>query len=470
MFCTSCGHQIRDGLKFCTSCGQPLSNISTQKTETPTQYPLQTPVIMHPEPPMSFRKKIALGSVLLLGLISFAGYYFFLKHDPQKDGVKSAMAYCSCMDDNAALENTRYKQFIDSFPAYSFKSRLEAREKLGEVQTKINQELTNCFQEADIKMNNLEKRYTLKPAEASVFLSSFEGIHSSCTSSDGIAMSPYYDEAEAKIMTLPMPGPELDQIKNDLLGKRIPGFQISYLSDMETVEVIHQTESNNRLESLVKLVLRSRNQNATYETEVMMVYNTAGDNWQFESIDMPNLFYINTIPSNEWISIYMLQKCRLKIDNAYKLSWRLPEYNTEINTGPDIPDAYLPYSLSYNIKSREDQAVRIKFSYIPVSGQIPAVQLGEDGNISYDEAAQNNYSNRSSERGYVQTEQGSDLRLRANPSENATIVAGIPNGSQVNILGQSETTTLANGDYGKWFNVSYNGKKGWVWGKFIVKN
>ena len=36
--------------------------------------------------------------------------------------------------------------------------------------------------------------------------------------------------------------------------------------------------------------------------------------------------------------------------------------------------------------------------------------------------------------GYVQTKQGSDLRLRSDPSEEAKIIAGIPNGATVTIL------------------------------------
>ena len=32
MFCTKCGKEVKDGLKFCTNCGAPLSQSSDMMT------------------------------------------------------------------------------------------------------------------------------------------------------------------------------------------------------------------------------------------------------------------------------------------------------------------------------------------------------------------------------------------------------------------------------------------------------
>ena len=69
--------------------------------------------------------------------------------------------------------------------------------------------------------------------------------------------------------------------------------------------------------------------------------------------------------------------------------------------------------------------------------------------------------------GYVQTKEGSTLRLRSAPSEKATILNGIPNGSTVEIIDYDDHFTEVNGEKGKWCKVNFNGTIGWAWGGFI---
>ena len=71
--------------------------------------------------------------------------------------------------------------------------------------------------------------------------------------------------------------------------------------------------------------------------------------------------------------------------------------------------------------------------------------------------------------GYVQTEKGSDLRLRTLPKIDSEITATIPNKTAIIILGYEESYSVVNGENGKWCQINYDGKVGWVWGNFIVK-
>lgn len=71
--------------------------------------------------------------------------------------------------------------------------------------------------------------------------------------------------------------------------------------------------------------------------------------------------------------------------------------------------------------------------------------------------------------GYVKTKEGSDLRLRREPSENADIITGIPNGSALIILDSSKDLAIVNGESGKWLKIKYNGQVGWAWGNFIMQ-
>ena len=72
--------------------------------------------------------------------------------------------------------------------------------------------------------------------------------------------------------------------------------------------------------------------------------------------------------------------------------------------------------------------------------------------------------------GYVKTKEGSDLRLRSAPSEKASIITKIANGSKVIILEKDDHFVTVNGDVGQWLKVKYEGTVGWAWGKFIIQN
>ena len=39
MFCTNCGSEQRDGVKFCTNCGAPLEGSSPQEPSHPQHEP-----------------------------------------------------------------------------------------------------------------------------------------------------------------------------------------------------------------------------------------------------------------------------------------------------------------------------------------------------------------------------------------------------------------------------------------------
>jgi len=72
--------------------------------------------------------------------------------------------------------------------------------------------------------------------------------------------------------------------------------------------------------------------------------------------------------------------------------------------------------------------------------------------------------------GTVKTKQGSPLNLRSKPSEKATIITQIPNGSEVQILAYDNEVTLVAGEKGKWYNVLYDDNIGWVWGNYLKLN
>lgn len=71
--------------------------------------------------------------------------------------------------------------------------------------------------------------------------------------------------------------------------------------------------------------------------------------------------------------------------------------------------------------------------------------------------------------GTIKTLQGSNLNIRSDPSDKATIINKAPNGEKVKILGEDDKRVTVNGEKGKWLKIEYGGKIGWAWGNFIEK-
>ena len=78
MYCTNCGKQIKDGLKFCTGCGKAMGDkkVDTpkQKVETPSSTPISVPKNTLEKDFIKLKlnlKQLVIGIVAIIVLIIF---------------------------------------------------------------------------------------------------------------------------------------------------------------------------------------------------------------------------------------------------------------------------------------------------------------------------------------------------------------------------------------------------------------
>ncbi|WP_210414244.1 SH3 domain-containing protein [Leptospira wolffii] len=64
---------------------------------------------------------------------------------------------------------------------------------------------------------------------------------------------------------------------------------------------------------------------------------------------------------------------------------------------------------------------------------------------------------------------GSGLRLRSGPSLNSETIEMISNRTTITFIKEESNKTKVNGKLGKWTNVEYEGKVGWVFSAFLIK-
>jgi hypothetical protein len=174
-------------------------------------------------------------------------------------------------------------------------------------------------------------------------------------------------EVESKILSIKDPEPDIEKIKNDILGQKIPGWSFDYLNEFENAEILNKSLSNDRLEYQVKFVLKDNNNGRLHDCEVMIVYLQSAFGWSFSKMDMMYITYTNTFYPDKYISITPLANCNWNAENTYKMSWKTSNYSyaNETITGPDLGAKTLPYSTEYYIKSLTGKEIKVKFTYRP---------------------------------------------------------------------------------------------------------
>lgn len=308
-------------------------------------------------------KKLALG-IIASFLVLFGIYHFFIKNDPERDAKNAAAILCECMSkQNDDLTKTK-EEFANSFTSYNFKKRQEARNKLKELQNPINTVMRECYNKAQAKKNEFRNRYITNEEGLKKFDFAYSAKLDICNPSMSLSSSSSVDaEVESKISIIKDAEPEIEKIKSDLIGQKIPGWNFSYLKEFKSAQILNTTRGNDRLEYQLKFHLRDDAANSEHDCEVMSVYLQGDQGWSFNSISMLSITYDNLIQSDNWTQITPLPNCRWNCSDDYKLVWKTSGYSSEILTGPDAKGVSLPSSSTYLIKSREGHPVTVRFTY-----------------------------------------------------------------------------------------------------------
>ena len=308
---------------------------------------------------------IAFASVVVL----YGVFYFFIKNDPENDAKNAASAFCDC--------STKYNDaiikidgdFVKSFDTYGFKKRQEARNKLQELQNSANADNSTRFSAAQLKYNDLRNRYITDQEMLSKFDFAYNSMSGTCNPSNQSQLTSMYSVVENKITAIKDPEPDIEKIKNDLIGQKIPGWNFEYLSEIKLATISNTTRSTARIEFQIDLhmVGYTKTDDSYNDAQVIVTYLSGNDGWYFNNVKEIYITYQNQILSNNWTVINPIPNCSMHVDDNQKLSWKTYDWSPEIKTGPDARNVTLPNSNTYLVKSREGHAVTVKCTYRPLN-------------------------------------------------------------------------------------------------------
>lgn len=102
MFCSNCGKEVTESMKFCANCGAPIICLTQAPPPAPTQIPTVTPVKPAPVP-----KKVPTAAIVTLAtLITIAVAiviflnFFFIRITPDNDAPGAENPSASSFDNN----------------------------------------------------------------------------------------------------------------------------------------------------------------------------------------------------------------------------------------------------------------------------------------------------------------------------------------------------------------------------------
>lgn len=308
-------------------------------------------------------KKVVGSIVLIISL--FGLYYFFIRHDPEKDAIKVANSFCECHTEYNNEMIIVLEEFSKSFNEKKFKKQQEARSKLEELLIPSNTANSECIVVAEKDHNDFRNRYLKEEELLKQFDNTYMSYRGICNPSNQIKLSKINSDIENKILTIKKPEPSIEKIKGDLIGKKIQGWSFDYLSEFKESKILNTIRGNNRIEYEVFLKLYSSNSNSYHDCEIIAIYKQGYDGWYFDNVSMKYITYSNRLYPDKWVEIRPLNNCSFNVEDTYKIAWKTYLYGNEIISGPDAKNVTLPSSSIYYLKSREDKIVDVKFTYKP---------------------------------------------------------------------------------------------------------
>ncbi len=346
----------------------PSVAANSEQTEGPNGV-TETPVVVR-MPPLDLRKIIVKNKMPIIIVLALAvcGIILWLifKADPVSDAKKAVSAYCNCSEKYYDGTIKADEDFVNSFRPNNFKNRQEARNKLQELRNAVSAISVDCNGKAQANYTEKRNKYLTDAEQLKKFDFTYGSLLGTCNSGNQSKLISLNAEIENKISTINDPEPDIEKIKSDLIGKKIPGWNFDYLGEFQKCEITNTNKTPNRVEyNLTMTMLDQRNGN-TYPLAVVITYMQNDQGWYFNNMKMIYIEYKNTAPLNNWLAVTPLQTCTYKIiDNGQRYWVQDGSYGQKYKGGGSDADQYYLRSPQIFLMSREDHPVDLVFRYTP---------------------------------------------------------------------------------------------------------
>ena len=266
-------------------------------------------------------KNIVIG-VVGACILLYGVYYFFLRHDPVKDGQNAAASICDCSKQQNEQLIACYKKFIADFTSYKFSGRQEARTKLESLVQPITNLYRECYDKNQQKLEQKKGRYITDQEQMGKFEYAFNAQNGICSSNsnelnslntevankineyvgpvekeqakqDSIAAAKVAEMAAQADMAFDNATkhlPSHNQMKLDLIGRNLTNanWNFAKLEEIKSFKITNETFQKNTHTYIgtVELGLQDyKNRDRFHSTAVITyTWDINSNTWSFQSI------------------------------------------------------------------------------------------------------------------------------------------------------------------------------------------
>jgi len=236
----------------------------------------------------------------------------FACSSPESDGKKAAQKSCDCFEEYTGKLSTAYESYIENFNSYSFKTRIEAREKINKSILEVKDDYNICEEKAIAYRNELSNKYLTNRADADKFQYAYNAQFSNyrTPSVDSVA---FQSRINSLIQTIIPQKPDLAKLKKDLIGRKISEgadgyrgkdwyWEIKSLNDLKNVEIKNEEDRGD--DYLLDVYLLLQGENTDYEANVKISYVLRQyDDWTIDVITTENMNIVQTHNYDDCITI-----------------------------------------------------------------------------------------------------------------------------------------------------------------------
>jgi len=211
---------------------------------------------------------------------------------PESDGIKAAKMMYSSQKEytqkrNLIIkeQNKAYETYVKKFDSYSFETRIEAREKLNEYiekakesSQKLEEDSQELMNKAYEYRNKLASKYQTNRENEEKFSYAFNNYRPKVISYEASqdAYTDYHSIIRDLIKTIIPPKPDIERLKNDLIGRRVTNQTTGYynwiidsLDELKGLELISTTDNGKEVLFEAQLRLQRINQ---WDTNISVKY------------------------------------------------------------------------------------------------------------------------------------------------------------------------------------------------------
>lgn len=163
------------------------------------------------------------------------------------------------------------------------------------------------------------------------------------------------------------PEPDIERIKNELVGKKIPGWNFDRITEFKKAVISSIARTGQRIDFRVDLHMLPYDARGEeyYDAQVFVIYLAGDEDWVFDRVEMVYLSYDIQVPPGRWSGISAIEGCSMQPESKYRLAWTSKTWDYEILSGPGIDEVSLPPAPAYEVRSKAKKPVKVKLTFRP---------------------------------------------------------------------------------------------------------